>query len=142
MMILLDTNVVSELRKIRVGKADVNVARWAESLDTATLFVSVITIHELELGILLAERRDPLQGTTLRHWLDRRVMPAFRDRILPVDVAVGRRAALCHVPKPHPINDALIAATALVHGMIVATRNIADFRGTGVAVLNPWEAPG
>lgn len=140
-MFLLDTNVISELRKIRAGKADENVARWAGSLDTATLFVSVITVYELELGVLLAERRDRSQGATLRSWLDRRVMPAFRDRILPVDEAVGRRAALCHVPDPHPINDALIAATALVHGMIVATRNTADFERTGARVLNPWDAP-
>jgi predicted nucleic acid-binding protein len=139
-MLLLDTNVVSELRKVRIGKADPNVARWVETLDTATLFISAITVHELEIGILLAERRDPPQGAVLRLWLETLALPAFQGRILPVDVAVGRRAARWHVPDPFPINDALIAATALVHGMTVVTRNIADFVPTGVPLLNPWDA--
>jgi predicted nucleic acid-binding protein len=139
-MLLLDTNVVSELRKVRIGNADPNVARWVETLDTATLFISAITVHELEIGILLAERRDPPQGAVLRLWLETLALPAFQGRILPVDVAVGRRAARWHVPDPFPINDALIAATALVHGMTVVTRNIADFVPTGVPLLNPWDA--
>jgi predicted nucleic acid-binding protein len=139
-MLLLDTNVVSELRKVRIGKADPNVARWVETLDTATLFISAITVHELEIAILLAERRDPPQGAVLRLWLETLALPAFQGRILPVDVAVGRRAARWHVPDPFPINDALIAATALVHGMTVVTRNIADFVPTGVPLLNPWDA--
>jgi predicted nucleic acid-binding protein len=140
-MLLLDTNVVSELRKVRIGKADPNVARWVETLDTASLFVSVITVHELELGVLLAERRDPAQGAMLRRWLEASVLPAFEGRILPVDTAVARRAAQLHVPDPYPINDALIAATALIHGMTVATRNLADFEATGAPLLNPWQAP-
>jgi len=137
-MLLLDTNVVSELRKVRFGKADSNVARWSETLDTAELFISVVTIHELEIGVLLAERRDPPQGAVFRQWLETRVLPAFDGRTLPVDVAVARRAAQLHVPDPRPINDAFIAATALVHGMTIATRNVADFAATGVALLNPW----
>jgi predicted nucleic acid-binding protein len=137
-MLLLDTNVVSELRKVRFGNADPNVARWSETLDTADLFVSAITIHELELGILLMERRDPRQGAVFRQWLDRQVMSAFEGRILPVDAAVARRAAQLHVPDPQPINDAFIAATALVHGMTVATRNVADFAASGVRLVNPW----
>jgi len=140
-MLLLDTNVVSELRKVRIDKADPNVAKWAEALDTASLFVSAITIHELEIGVLLAERRDPAQGAVLRLWLETHVLPAFEGRILPVDAAIGRRAAKFHVPDPCSINDALIAATALVHGMTVVTRNLADFRTTGAPLLNPWEAP-
>jgi predicted nucleic acid-binding protein len=139
-MLLLDTNVVSELRKVRTGKVDANVARWAETVDTASLFISAITVHELEVGVLLAERRDPPRGAMLRLWLEAAVLPAFESRILPVDVAVGRRAAKWHVPDPHPINDALIGATAQVHGLTLVTRNTADFAGTGAALLNPWEA--
>ena len=137
-MLLLDTNVVSELRKVRLGNADANVARWSETLDTADLFISVVTIHELAIGVLLAERRDPSQGAVFRQWLDRQVMSAFEGRILPVDIAIARRAAQLHVPDPQPIHDAFIAATALVHGMTVVTRNVADFTATGVRLLNPW----
>ncbi len=140
MMLLLDTNVVSELRRVRIGKADPNVARWIVTLEPATLFISAITVLELEIGILLAERRDPPQGAVLRLWLETLALPAFQGRILPVDGAIGKRAAKLHVPDPYPINDALIAATALVHGMTVVTRNIADFAGTGVPLLNPWDA--
>jgi len=137
-MLLLDTNVVSELRKVRFGIADTNVAKWSETLDTADLFISAVTIHELAIGVLLAERRDPPQGAVFRQWLERQVMSAFEGRILPVDIAVARRAVQLHVPDPQPINDAFIAATALVHGMTVATSNVAGFTATGVRLLNPW----
>jgi predicted nucleic acid-binding protein len=140
-MLLLDTNVISELRRVRIGKAAPNVARWAETLETATRFISAVTVHELEIGVARAERRDPPRGAVLRLWLETLVLTAFENRILPVDVAVGKVAAGWHVPDPYPINDAFIAATALVHGMTVVTRNIADFAGTGVPVLNPWESP-
>jgi predicted nucleic acid-binding protein len=138
-MLLLDTNVVSELRKVRLGKADPNVAKWSKTLDIADLFISTVTIHELEIGVLLVERRDPLQGAVFREWLDSQVLSAFDGCILPLDVAVARRAAKLHVPNPQPINDAFIAATALVHGMTVATRNLADFATMGVPLLNPWD---
>lgn len=137
-MYLLDTNVISELRKVRSGKADPNVARWADSVDAAELFVSAITIQELEIGILLAERRDAPKGAILRTWMNQHVLPAFSERILPVDVAVALRSAVLHVPEPRPVRDALIAATALVHGMPVVTWNVLDFEPTGVAVINPW----
>lgn len=137
-MYLLDTNVVSELRKVRQGKADRNVAAWADSVDAGELFLSVVTVQELEIGVLLAERRDPAQGAIFRTWLDSRVLPAFADRILVIDVAVARRSARLHVPDPRPVRDGLIAATALVHGMTVVTHNVADFAPTGVATLDPW----
>lgn len=139
-MLLVDTNVVSELRKVRAGKADQNVARWAERVAPSQLYLSVITLHELELGVLLAERRDPAQGAVLRKWLEEHVHPAFAGRILPVDEAVARQAARLHVPDPRPVRDALIAATAQVHGMTVVTRNIEDFTPMGVPILNPWTA--
>jgi len=137
-MFLLDTNVVSELRKIRLGKANRTVAKWADSVDAADLFLSAITIQELEMGVLLAERRDPSQGAIFRVWLNGHVLPAFSGRVLPVDIAVAQRSARLHVPDPRPVRDALIAATALVHGMTVVTRNVADFEPTGVLILNPW----
>ena len=137
-MLLLDTNVVSELRKAAAGKADSNVARWAEGADPLELYISVVTVQELEVGVLLAERRDAKQGRVLRKWLDGSVLPTFSGRVLPVDVAVALRSAGLHVPDPRPVQDALIAATALVHGMAVVTRNVADFAGMGLRVVNPW----
>ena len=138
-MFLLDTNVVSELRKVRLGKADSNVARWADQVDPAGLYLSVIVVQELEIGIRLAERRDPAQGRVFRTWMNSQVLPAFAGRILPVDTTIALRSAALHVPDPRPIRDALIAATALVHRMTVVTRNVADFAPTGVPVLNPWQ---
>lgn len=137
-MFLLDTNVVAELRKVRSGKADRNAAAWASRVAPPTLFLSAITLQELEIGTLLVERRDPAQGEILRAWLDGQVLPAFADRILPVDTPVARRSAALHVPDPRPIRDALIAATALVHGLTVVTRNGSDFESTGAEVFNPW----
>jgi predicted nucleic acid-binding protein len=139
-MFLLDTNVVSELRKIRLGKADAYVAAWADSVESTDLYLSAITVQELETGVLLAERRDPVQGAVLRAWLNDQVLPAFAGRVLPVDTAVALRSARLHVPNHRPVLDALIAATALVHGMTVATRNVADFEQTGARTINPWTA--
>jgi len=140
MMYIVDTNVVSELRKIRSGKADRNVARWAESIDATDLYLSAITIQELEIGALLAERRDAVQGAMLRTWLNSHVMPAFSGRILSIDTLVAQCSARLHVPDPRPVRDGLIAATALVHGMTIVTRNVADFAVTGAQILNPWES--
>ena len=137
-MFVLDTNVVSELRKAKAGKADPNVAAWAASVPYGSLFLSAITILELETGVLLVERRDSSQGAVLRSWLDNHVLPAFHNRVLAVDTAVALRCAKLHVPDPRAGRDALIAATALVHGMQVVTRNVADFESTGVPILNPW----
>jgi predicted nucleic acid-binding protein len=134
-MYLLDTSVVSELRR---RQADPNVVTWAGSVPVASLFLSVITIEEIEIGVMLAERRDPHQGAILRSWLTNQILTAFADRILAEDTAVARRSATLHVPDPRPIRDGLIAATALVHGLTVVTRNIADFAPTGAHTLNPW----
>jgi predicted nucleic acid-binding protein len=139
-MFLLDTNVVSELRKISLGRADANVTRWAERHDPDDLYISAITVHEVEVGVLRIARRDAVQGMALRAWLDNSILPTFAGRILPVNTIIALRAARLQVPDPHPVQDGLIAATALVHGMAVVTRNVGDFAGTGVAVLNPWVA--
>lgn len=138
-MFLLDTNVISELRKAGDGKADANVVAWLSDVDATTLYVSAITMLELEIGVLRMERRDPSQGAKLRAWMEKHVLPEFQERVLPVDTAVALRCATMHVPDLRAERDALIAATALVHGMAVVTRNVEDFAGVGVEVVNPWE---
>lgn len=139
-MYLLDTNVVSELRKVKAGRADPQVSQWAQEVQASTLHLSVITVQELELGILLKERRDPEQGRVLRGWFEGQVLPAFAGRLLPVTVAIARQCAALNVPETKPERDGLIAATALVHGLTVVTRNVRDFQGTGVPLLDPWQA--
>jgi predicted nucleic acid-binding protein len=137
-MFLLDTNVISELRKGRAGRADANVMAWIRSVPAASLFLSAIVIQELEIGISRAERRDAAKGALLRAWLDDHVLPTFSERILSVDTAVALRSAALHVPDPRPIRDGLIAGTALTHGMTLVTRNVSDFESTGARLLNPW----
>ena len=139
-MFLLDTNVLSELRNVGDGKADAHVVAWVESVDAGTLYLSAMTLMEIELGILQIERRDAAQGTRLRMWMTHHVLPEFLERVLPVDAAVAFRCASLHVPDRRAERDALIAATALVHGMTVVTRNVADFEATSVSRLNPWDA--
>jgi toxin FitB len=137
-MYILDTNVVSELRK--GSKAQRSVRIWAHALPAASLYLSAISILELELGILLIERRDRNQGRILRSWMNRHVLPTFAGRILPVDTAVAQRCAALHVPDRRSDRDALIAATALKHGLTIVTRNVSDFQNTGATVLNPWQS--
>ncbi len=139
-MFVLDTNVVSELRKAPSRKADPNVVAWVASVPAGGMFVSAITILELETGVLRIERRDKKQGVVMRRWMDEHVMPAFANRVLAVDANVALQCARLHVPDPRSERDALIAATAIVHGMAVATRNAADFEVTGVALIDPWHS--
>ncbi|MCV9966904.1 type II toxin-antitoxin system VapC family toxin [Pararhizobium sp. BT-229] len=138
MTYLLDTNVVSELRKIGDGKADANVVAWVGGEDSTAFFLSAITILELERGILGVQKRDARQGARLRMWLDNHVRPEFAGRILPIDDAVATRCAHLHIPDRRNEVDALIAATALIHGLTVVTRNVKDFEGTGVIIVDPW----
>lgn len=141
-MFVLDTNVISELRRAGDGRADPNVLAWLVAEDANELFISAITVMELEIGVRRVERRDAAQGAVMRRWLDERVLVEFKDRVLAVDKTVALRCAGLHVPDPRSDRDALIAATALVHGFTVVTRNISDFAATGVALLNPWLASG
>jgi toxin FitB len=136
-MYVLDTDVVSHLR--RPEKAHPNVVAWASNTPVTPHFISTITLLELERGILSMERKDAAQGAILRAWMDSQILVRFSGRILPVDITVAQRCAKLHVPDPKPERDALIAATALVHGMTVVTRNVDDFKPTGVEILNPWE---
>jgi len=136
---LLDTNVISELRKIGDGKADNNVMAWIGAEDATNFFISAITILELERGVLSIQRRDASQGVRLRTWLDNHIRPEFSERILSVDDKIATRCAHLHIPDRRNEVDALIAATALVHGLTVVTRNVRDFEGTGVIIINPWQ---
>lgn len=137
-MYILDTNTVSELRKVAMRRGDKNVAAWASRVEIEDQYLSAISIQELEIGILLAERKDPSKGAVLRNWMTRQVLHHFRDRILAVDSAVALRSAHLHTQRTRPISDALIAATAFVHRLSVVTRNVRDFHDTGVNVIDPW----
>lgn len=138
-MLLLDTNVISELRKSASGKADLNVVEWARQQSTSNLFISVISIAELERGIQLKERMDRYQGQILRRWFNDHVLPTFENRILPITTEIAIRSAQFHCPNPKPLGDTLIATTAIVHGMQIVTRNVSDFDACGVRIINPWE---
>ena len=137
-MYLLDTNVVLEFRKSADGRINKSVKRWADEISPDLMFISVISVLELEVGVLQIERRDKKQGLVLRKWLNKNVLPAFLDRVLPVDVAVAQRCASLHVPNPKSERDAMIAATAIEHRMTIVTRNVSDFSQSGVKIFDPW----
>jgi predicted nucleic acid-binding protein len=137
-MFLLDTNVVSELRKAGSGLANTKVVAWASQSPASTFFLSSITIFELELGVLLMENKDQAQGRRLRDWFEQKVVRVFEGRVLPLNTQVAKAAAKLHVPNPRPDRDAFLASTALVNGLTLVTRNTKDFAGTGVKILNPW----
>ena len=139
-MFLLDTNVVSELRKAGSQSADSNVIRWAIKQPVSSLFISAITVLEIQLGILQKQRKNPKQAAVLTTWLESHVLITFADRILPVDASVALQCAALHVPDPKSERDALIAATALIHGLTLVTRNIRDFEQTNLNLINPWTA--
>jgi len=141
-MYLLDSNIISEFRKVPAGRANPGVVAWAQSIPPESLFISVITLMELEKGVQLKTRQDPAAGGVLRRWLAERVLPSFQGRVLAVDEAVALENAGYHIPDPRPLADSLIAATAKVHGLCVVTRNVKDFESfrqkQGVQVFNPW----
>lgn len=139
MSYLLDTNVISELRK-SARTVDPAVRSWVAAHRPSELYLSAITIMEIDIGVARVERRDPVQGQRLRTWLEDAVLDAFAGRILDFDLPSARHAARLHVPDPRPERDAMIAATAGRHGMTVVTRNGKDFRELGVAVIDPWVA--
>jgi predicted nucleic acid-binding protein len=134
-MYLLDTNVVSELR--RRGQADPGVLAWFDETPEELMAISVVTVAELEAGVCRIERRDPTQGQLIRRWVDG-VLAAFAGRIEPIDVVIARLCGGLHGPDPRPASDAWIAATALARGWSVVTRNRRDFEPMGVRTIDPW----
>jgi predicted nucleic acid-binding protein len=138
-MYLLDTNVISELRKLRRGPVDAAFLHWSATVDTRDQYLSVMTIQEIEFGILSVQRTDSVQAAALRLWLDDYVIPTFANRILPVEIAIAKRSAALHVGATRAYRDSFIAATAYVHQFAVVTRNVSDFRDTGVRIINPWQ---
>lgn len=137
-MYLLDTNVVSELRRANSRKADANVVAWSSKIPSSQLYISVVTVLEIEMGVLAIERKDSKQGAMLRSWLEKGVLPAFAERTLMFDTKAARCCAALHAPDKRSERDAMIAATGVVHNMTVVTRNTDDFISTGVVLLNPW----
>lgn len=128
----------SQAALARPDRTHKNMAAWADAQSADRLFLSAITILELETGARLVERRDRPQRATLLRWIEEQVLPAFAGRVLAVDVDVMRARARLHVPDRRAERDALIAATASVHDHTIVTRNVADFEPMQVRLLNPW----
>ena len=137
-MFLLDTNVISELRKINLGKANSGVKNWAENHQHKFMFISVISLLELEIGTLRLERKDPKQGAVIRTWLDEVIKPTFKDRVLAISAETVLICSRMHIPDKKSLTDSLIAATAIEHKLTVITRNEADFANTGAKIFNPF----
>lgn len=137
-MYLLDTNTISELRKVAIGKGHSSVAAWAAMQDFRDCYTSAVVMMELEHGVLAMARKDVRQGQVLRTWLDHKIKQDFKERILTIDAYTAEICAKLHIPDRSPENDAWIAAQAIQHGLIVATRNEKDFAALGVRVFNPF----
>lgn len=137
-MYLLDTNVISELRKAGSNKVNNNVVKWAQSVSTSSLFISSISILEIEMGILQLERKDPKQASVYKTWLKDHVLKAFSDRILSFDTRSALKCAQLHVPDPKSERDAMIAAISIVHGFTLVSRSESDFQHINVELINPW----
>lgn len=138
-MYLLDTNILAEMRKMAKGTANENVVNWFRSIGDAPLFVSVVTLMEIERGVLGMERKDPEQGKLLRHWFETLVLTQFKHNTYYInDNTIAKLCAQLHVPDRSPENDAWIAATALRYKLTLVTRNTKDFEDMGVKVVNPF----
>lgn len=138
-MYLLDTNIVSELRKAAKQKADPNVMKWFQKVRLSDCYLSAITITELRIGILSKQKKDPLQFQSLNDWFENSLLKAFSGRVLPLDFNAAFLCAELHIPDRSPINDAYIAAIAKSNGLTLVTRNTKDFSHTNLSLLNPFE---
>jgi predicted nucleic acid-binding protein len=138
-MYLLDTNIVSESRKLGTGRINPFAARWLERIDVEATFMSAMTLFELERGVRQMERRDAAQGAMLRRWLDEQILPTYENRILPLSGAVALTCAGLHIPDPKSERDAWIAATAIEAELTLVTRNAGDFAAMGVELVNPFD---
>lgn len=138
-MYLLDTNVVSEFRKVLSNKADPKFVRWQMNIMPQLFYISAITVMELNIGILGKEHKDAVQGRILRSWFDNQVLPAFDGRILPIDTSTALICSKMHIPDNRSFRDALIGATAKNNGLTMVTRNVKDFKDMDLTIINPWD---
>ena len=138
-MYLLDTNIISESRKLGTYRIDPRAARWFAQVDVETTFISAMTIFELERGVRQMERRDVTQGSALRRWLDDQIMTTYENRTLPLSRAVAQICASLHIPDPKSERDAWIAATAIDAKLTLVSRNVQDFANMSVDLINPFE---
>lgn len=138
-MYLLDTNIISELKKLDSGKIHPQVQRWAYSINLMQTKISVVSITEIRTGILSLARKDQAQAASLDNWFTNRLLPTYRTRTLSVDTEVALICAQLHIPAKRPINDAYIAATAIAHNLTPVTRNVRDFQGLPLMLENPFE---
>jgi hypothetical protein len=138
-MFLLDTNIISESRKLGTSRINPRVARWFDAVDAETSFISAMTLFELERGVQQMERRDAKQGAMLRGWLTEQIMPVYENRTLPMTASVAQICAGLHILDPKSERDAWIAATAMEAGLTLVTRNVDDFAGMGVGLFNPFD---
>lgn len=138
-MYLLDTNIVSEMRKVKNGKANQNVVRWLSLQNSSDFYINSIVMMEIERGILGMERKDPIQGKHLRVWQTAFLNEFLKNPVLPITAKTAQICAKLHIPDFAPENDAWIASSALEHHLILVTRNVQDFAGTGVKLFNPFE---
>lgn len=139
-MFLLDTNIISELRRAAHGLSNPGVVAWAQTTDPVLMHTSVIVLMEIEHGIQRLDRKDPAQASRLRHWFEHQVRPGFGAHALPIDLDTALICAGLHARGPRSPHDALIGATALRHGLTLVTRNVRDFEVMGVPTLNPFSS--
>lgn len=140
-MLFLDTNVVSEIRLVSSGKADLRFIEWVKQMDTRHCWTSAVVLMELERGVLRMERKDPVQGGNLRYWFNTTVRSLFENRVLKIDHTTAQICAKLHIPNKRPENDAWIAASCIQHNLSLVTRNVADFQNLDIELINPFDWP-
>lgn len=139
-MYLLDTNIISQIRKINAPSCPIAFKSWFDSVDLTMCYLSAITVFEVELGILQKSRKDPVQAQILRDWFENQVKTEFATRILPIDTQSALKSAGFHVPNPASLPDSLIAGVAVAYNMILVTKNAKDFIDfQDIQLFNPFE---